>query len=147
MKILAVSSPGGHWVQLIRLTKEFENRHNVVYAVPFSLFKPESEANTYSISDVSADDKWRLIPCALKVFYILLRERPDAVVSTGAAPGAVAVWLANHLGIRTIWIDSIANVREISRAGGLIKNHVDVFLTQWADLSDGEKVLFRGSVL
>ncbi len=90
------------------------------------------------MTDVSADDKWRLIPCALQVLYILLKERPKAILSTGAAPGAVAIWLGSFLGIRTIWVDSIANVKQISRAGKLAKKRADVFLTQWEHLSDGQ---------
>ena len=52
---------------------------------------------------------------------ILIRERPDVVVTTGAAPGFVALAAAKLLlGCRTIWIDSIANAERLSssaRAG------------------------------
>lgn len=148
-KLLAISSPGGHWIQLNRLSAELENRYQVVYAMPAGLFTSASlsERKVYAVTDVSADDKWRLIPCALQVLYILLKERPKAILSTGAAPGAVAIWLGSFLGIRTIWVDSIANVKQISRAGHLAKKRADVFLTQWEHLSNGEDILFKGAVL
>lgn len=148
-KLLAISSPGGHWIQLNRLSAELENRYQVVYAMPAALFTSASlsERKVYAVTDVSADDKWRLIPCALQVLYILLKERPKAILSTGAAPGAVAIWLGSFLGIRTIWVDSIANVKQISRAGRLAKKRADVFLTQWEHLSNGEDILFKGAVL
>ncbi|MBO0611811.1 oligosaccharide biosynthesis protein Alg14 [Thiothrix fructosivorans] len=148
-KLLAISSPGGHWIQLNRLSAELENRYQVVYAMPAALFTSTSlsERKVYAVTDVSADDKWRLIPCALQVLYILVKERPKAILSTGAAPGAVAIWLGSLLGIRTIWVDSIANVKQISRAGRLAKKRADVFLTQWEHLSNGEDILFKGAVL
>ena len=146
-KIFAISSPGGHWIQLTRLCKELETRHQLVYAMPDKLFKPKQGQKIYSVIDVSADDKWKLIPCALQVAWILLKERPDAIMSTGAAPGAVAVMLGKLFRIRTIWVDSIANVQKISRAGRLIEKHADVFLTQWPHLSDGKRILHQGSVL
>ena len=150
-KLLAISSPGGHWIQLNRLSAELEDRYRVVYAMPAGLFTStslsEREHKVYSVVDVSADDKWRLIPCALQVLYILVKERPKAILSTGAAPGAVAIWLGSLLGIRTIWVDSIANVKHISRAGRLAKKRADVFLTQWEHLSNGEDILFKGAVL
>ncbi|QTR47122.1 oligosaccharide biosynthesis protein Alg14 [Thiothrix litoralis] len=148
-KLLAISSPGGHWIQLTRLSAELEARYQVVYAMPAALFteRNRSERKVYSVMDVSADDKWRLIPCALQVLYILLKERPKAILSTGAAPGAVAIWLGSFLGIRTIWVDSIANVKQISRAGKLAKKRADVFLTQWEHLSNGQDILFKGAVL
>ena len=171
-KLLAISSPGGHWIQLNRLSSALENRYQIVYAMPAALFtsttlseratehKEQSttvtersrseratERKVYSVMDVSADDKWRLIPCALQVLYILLKERPQAILSTGAAPGAVAIWLGSFLGIRTIWVDSIANVKHISRAGKLAQKRADVFLTQWEHLSDGQRILYQGAVL
>jgi len=145
--VLAISSPGGHWIQLRRLCAGLEGRYAVVYAVPRRRFASALDGRVYSVPDVSATTKWRLVLCGLKALYILLRERPVAVVSTGAGPGAVAVWLAHLLGIRTIWVDSIANVRQISQAGELVKRHVDVFLTQWKHLSDDRHILFRGRVL
>ena len=146
-KLLAISSPGGHWIQLNRLCKQLENRYDIIYAMPDALFKPQQNTRVYSIVVVSADDKWRLLPCALQVLYILLKERPKAILSTGAAPGAVAIGLGKLLGIRTIWVDSIANVKQLSRAGRLVQKHADVFLTQWQHLSDGQTVLFKGAVL
>jgi UDP-N-acetylglucosamine:LPS N-acetylglucosamine transferase len=149
-KLLAISSPGGHWIQLTRLCERLEDRYSIIYAMPNTLFNTAAtlkERKVYSITDVSADDKWRLIPCSLQVLYILLKERPQAILSTGAAPGAVAIWLGKLLRIRTIWVDSIANVRQISRAGRLAQKQADVFLTQWEHLSDGQTVLFKGAVL
>ncbi|UJS22859.1 oligosaccharide biosynthesis protein Alg14 [Thiothrix winogradskyi] len=148
-KLLAISSPGGHWIQLNRLSAGLEDRYQIVYAMPAALFTSTSlsERKVYSVVDVSADDKWRLIPCALQVLYILLKERPKAILSTGAAPGAVAIWLGSFLGIRTIWVDSIANVKQISRAGKLAQKRADVFLTQWEHLSDGQTIQYKGAVL
>ena len=149
-KLLAISSPGGHSIQLTRLCERLEDRYQLVYAMPSTRFNNASTHQghkLYSITDVSADDKWRLIPCALQVLWILLKERPAAIISTGAAPGAVAISLGKLLRIRTIWVDSIANVRQISRAGRLIQRQADVFLTQWEHLSDGQQVLFKGAVL
>ncbi|TXH70436.1 MAG: oligosaccharide biosynthesis protein Alg14 [Thiothrix sp.] len=146
-KIFAISSPGGHWIQLTRLCAGLEAEHEIVYALPDKLFKPKRDQKIYSVIDVSADDKWKLLPCALQVGYILLKERPQVILSTGAAPGVVAILLGKLLRIRTIWVDSIANVQKISRSGELVKKRADVFLTQWEHLSDAQQILFKGSVL
>lgn len=148
MKLLAISSPGGHWIQLTRLCQGLEKRYEIVYATP-AVFKAttRAERKLYAIMDVSADDKWRLLPCALQILYILWKERPQAILSTGAAPGALAIWLGSFFGIRTVWVDSIANVKQLSRAGRLAKKRADVFLTQWEHLSDGHSILYKGAVL
>jgi UDP-N-acetylglucosamine:LPS N-acetylglucosamine transferase len=146
-KLLAISSPGGHWIQLTRLCAKLEARYDIVYAMPDALFKPQQQQRVYSITDVSADDKWRLIPCAWQILRILLRERPQAIISTGAAPGAIAIWLGSLLKIHTIWVDSIANVKQISRAGRLAQKRAAVFLTQWEHLSNGTSIQYQGAVL
>lgn len=147
-KILAISSPGGHWIQLTRLCKELESKHDIVYAMPSSLFKPQSDQTVYAVTDVSADNKWKLIPCAFQVARILWKEKPKAILSTGAAPGFVAIMLGKVFGIKTIWVDSIANVKRLSRAGTMVKKHADVVITQWQHLSDdASNIHYAGSVL
>lgn len=145
--ILAISSPGGHWVQLTYLCSGFKDHYKIVYAMSIKKFKPQETRKFYSIVDFSSDDKWRLIPCTFQVAYILLKERPTAILSTGAAPGAIAIVIGKLLGIRTIWIESLANVKKISRSGQLVRNWADIFLTQWEHLSDDRAILYRGSIL
>ena len=78
---------------------------------------------------------------------MLLRERPDVVVSTGAAPGFLALRLGKLLRARTIWVDSIANAEELSLSGRRIGPHADLWLTQWEPLARPEGPLYRGAVL
>ena len=60
---------------------------------------------------------------------------PDVIVSTGAAPGYIALRLGRLLGSRTIWLDSIANVERLSMSGEIVGRHADLWLTQWPQLS------------
>lgn len=147
-KILAVSSPGGHWIQLNKICDGLTH-HQIVYAVPLGTFKSNktSDKKIHNISDLSASNKLTLIKSGLEFLFILLKERPDIVLSTGAAPGVVAVMLAKYMGIKTIWVDSIANVQKLSRSGNMVKHKVDTFLTQWEHLSDGKHIQHQGSVL
>ena len=147
-KILAVSSPGGHWIQLNKICNRLEENHSVVYASPRSQYQLKKTGRTvHNILDVSADNKLMLIPLAFQMLYLFLKERPHTIISTGAAPGVIAILLGKYLGIKTIWVDSIANVQQLSRSGRMIQPHADVVMTQWQALSDGTKVLYKGSVL
>lgn len=147
-KILAISSPGGHWIQLNKICDGLQQRknHSIVYAVPAALFKSKQDKKLYTIIDVSADNKWKLIPCALQILYILLKERPDTIISTGAAPGVLAIFLGKVFRIKTIWVDSIANVKQLSRSGCMVKKHASVFLTQWQNLED-DIAQHKGAIL
>lgn len=147
-KILAISSPGGHWIQLNKLCNAMEERFDVVYATAGTQYgSQKSNRKIHNIMDASADSKLKLLPLAFQLLIIIAKERPSAIISTGAAPGAVAVLIAKFLPIKTIWVDSIANVAKLSRSGEMVKNHASLVITQWEPLSDGQKIRYRGSVL
>ena len=147
-KILAISSPGGHWIQLNKICNAMEDRFDVVYATAGTQYGSQKSHRTiHNIMDASADSKLKLIPLALQLLLIMIKERPSAIISTGAAPGAIAVLIAKFLPIKTIWVDSIANVAKLSRSGDMVKNHANLVITQWEPLSDGHKIRYQGSVL
>lgn len=147
-KLLAISSPGGHWIQLNKICNELEQRFDVVYATPGAQYSSaKSDRTIHTITDASATSKLKLIPLAFQLIWLLIKERPQAIISTGAAPGAIIMLIAKFLPIKTIWLDSIANTAKLSRSGEMVRKHADLVLTQWEPLSDDEKVLYRGSVL
>lgn len=147
-KVLAISSPGGHWIQLNKICNEMEKRFDVVYATAGTQYSSKNSSKTiHNIIDASADSKLKLIPLVFQLLWIMAKERPSTIISTGAAPGAIAMLLAKILPIKTIWVDSIANVAVLSRSGRLVKKHADLVVTQWEPLSNGENIIYKGSVL
>jgi UDP-N-acetylglucosamine:LPS N-acetylglucosamine transferase len=147
-KILAISSGGGHWIELLRLRPAFAG-HFVVYATVSDAYRTHvGDAPLRVISDVTRWDRLGLARCALEVTRILLSERPDVVVSTGALPGFFGVLIAKHLlRAKTIWVDSIANVEELSMSGERIGRHADLWLTQWPELARPDGPHYAGTVL
>jgi Oligosaccharide biosynthesis protein Alg14 like len=83
----------------------------------------------------------------LRLAWILLKERPDVLISTGAAPGYVALRIAHTLRAQTIWLDSIANVAELSLSGAKVGRYADLWLTQWPHLAGPQGPHYTGSVL
>jgi UDP-N-acetylglucosamine:LPS N-acetylglucosamine transferase len=82
-----------------------------------------------------------------QVFLAVARQRPDWVVTTGAAPGYFALVAGKLLGARTIWIDSVANVEELSLAGRKARRWATHWLTQWPQLASPSGPTYLGSVL
>ena len=145
-KILAISSSGGHWTQLRRIAPAFET-HTVVYISTLKGYLKEvSGSRYYKVKDASSWNKIGLIILLFQLFKIVLIEKPDIVISTGAAPGVFAIIIARIFGARTIWLDSIANYEEISFSGKLAKYFTHLHLTQWEHLTD-QKTQCLGKVL
>ena len=146
-KILAVASGGGHWAQLMRLRPAFEGQEVVYASVGRGYADEVAPARFHAVGDANQWTKLALAVLALRVAWVVLRERPDLVVSTGAAPGFFAVYVGKKLGARCLWLDSIANVEALSLSGRLAGKHAELWLTQWPDLAAAEGPHYRGSVL
>lgn len=146
-RILCVSSGGGHWVELIRLLPAFEN-HDVALVTVDDAYRAEADlARFYTVRDVTRWNKLLWVQTLIKLLWILMCERPRVVVSTGALPGYFAIRLAKLFGAKTIWLDSIANVDELSMSGRMIGRHADLWLTQWPHLAAPGGPHYRGTVL
>lgn len=146
-RILAIASGGGHWVQLLRLRPAFAGC-DVVYATvrpEYGLDVVGSEFRV--IFDGNQWNKLALLRSAIGVLFLVLTERPDVVISTGAAPGCFGVLFGKCFGARVVWLDSIANAEELSLSGKIAGKFVDLWLTQWQSLEreDGPKCI--GNIL
>ncbi len=146
-RILALSSGGGHWVQLLRLRPAFKDFETTYATVSFE-YKDDIEGENFrTFYDSNLDQKFRLILTLVSILWIIVRVRPNTIVSTGAAPGFFAVWLGRLLRKKTIWVDSIANADELSLSGRKIGKYADLWLTQWEHLAKPEGPHYAGNVL
>jgi UDP-N-acetylglucosamine:LPS N-acetylglucosamine transferase len=147
-KVMAIASGGGHWVQMRRIMPAFAGLEVFyVSADPTSAIDVQG-CVYYVIRDVTRRDRLGFALLLGQLLRILTRERPDVVITTGSAPGLVALGLAKALlGARTIWIDSIANVERLSSSGRQARRVADVWLTQWQHLDSPGGPQYWGAVL
>ena len=146
-RVLAVASGGGHWVQLMRLRPSFSG-HKVSFATVDSSNRADvNSAPFYRIPDANREQKWKLVLLVLRLLWIIVKVRPHAIVTTGAAPGYLAIRLGKLIGSRTLFIDSMANAEKLSLSATLAERHADLLLTQWEHLEKKGGAQYRGSVL
>jgi hypothetical protein len=156
-KILAVASGGGHWIQLYRMRPAW-NGHHVTYASTMPDIRSDLARESrkqgkgpppfVALPEANRWQKWRIIWVIIRVAILVIRVRPDFVVTTGAAHGYFAVRFGRLIGAKTIWIDSLANADELSMSAVLARPFADVWLTQWEHLArpDGRPD-FHGAVM
>ncbi len=147
LKVLAVASGGGHWIELLRLRAALA-QEDVVYVTVREDYRADiGTARFRVVNDATRWNRLGLGWLALRMTWILLHERPDVVITTGAAPGFLAVLIGKFLGARTCWIDSLANVEELSLCGRKVGPWADMWLTQWPKLAEARGPSYEGSVL
>lgn len=145
-RILAIASGGGHFVQLLRLRPAWEG-HDVTYATVHAASAIDvAPAPLLTFRDVSRADWWRMPATLWDLARILLAVRPQVVVTTGALPPLLALMLVRPFGVRTIWIDSIANSEELSGSGRHAGKVATQVVTQWPELAE-PGIAHWGSVL
>ena len=144
-KIIAIASKGGHWTELERITSQLSDVYNIVYVstIDYTPMMP-SGTNFNTVTDFSRCDCWKILPTFWQIRNIIKRERPDAIITTGAAPGLVAILAGKLFRIKTIWIDSIANAAELSGSGRIARKFATHIFTQWPHLAD-ERVEYHGN--
>jgi UDP-N-acetylglucosamine:LPS N-acetylglucosamine transferase len=102
-RILAVASGGGHWVQLLRLRPAFDE-HDLAFLTTNEGYKTEVEGKVFIVTDANMWEKLRLLRMFIEVAWILIKFRPNIIVTTGAAPGFAAIMFGRMLGLKTIWM-------------------------------------------
>lgn len=146
-KVMLVASSGGHWVQLKRLESAFEGMEKVYVTTEERYRSTISSGHFIVVPNASRWNKLRSLYLAVLMFKHVMTVRPNVVVSTGAAPGFYALMFGKKFGAKTIWIDSIANVEQLSLSGRLVKNYADLWFTQWEHLATPKGPFYKGAVL
>ena len=145
-RILAISSGGGHWIQLLRIRSAFDGC-NVTYAtVDDGYAEDVQECSFVRIPNGNLWSLRSLVISAVGIACLLVKLRPHVVVTTGAAPGYFAVVFGKIIGARTVWLDSMANARNLSASGRKAMRFSDLCLTQWQHLTGDDGPHFRGAV-
>jgi hypothetical protein len=147
IRLLVISSTGGHWVQLTRLMPAWDGCE-----VHYACTSPDHAARLRAAAAArgQAVASYTALTDAnqmLEVVALVLRVRPQVILTTGASAGYFAIRAGRLLGARTCWIDSIANGEELSLSGERAGPHADLFLTQWPELARADGPQYRGSVL
>jgi UDP-N-acetylglucosamine:LPS N-acetylglucosamine transferase len=79
---------------------------------------------------------------------IIIKEKPDLIISTGAEIAIPTIFLGKLLGCHTIFIESLCRVKSISPTGKIISRFTDIFLVQWEELSNKHSMLkYWGSTI
>ncbi len=149
MKICLAASAGGHTSQLLKLAESW-NGYDVFCVTTTEVVREKLAefGSVYVVGECNRQHLWRVVKVLSRCIAIVFKERPDVVISTGAAAGCILCFLGKMRGAKVIWVDSITNVERMSLSGRMVRHIADLFLVQWPDLVNRyEKVEFVGSLI
>lgn len=135
-KICVIASAGGHLSQLLSIRSVWEGL-DVVYISTGDMVREKLErmGKTYIVNECNREHPIKTLVVTGECLRIVYRERPDIVLSTGAAPGFLTCLWGKMFGAKVIWLDSIANAESLSMSGQMIRFIADLTLSQWPDVA------------
>lgn len=145
MKVCLVGSSGGHLTHLYLLKNFWENEERfwVTFDKPDSrsLLKDEKVYNCYYPTNRSILNLVRNSVLAIK---LLFKEKPDLIISSGAAVAVPFFYFGKLLRKKTIYIEVFDRIDSPTLTGKLVYPVSDKFIIQWKEL---RKVYPKGSYL
>ena len=150
MKICLACTHGGHLVQMTRLLDAFEGRDYFFVTYDSEATKNLNNAYFIKFEERGLKAKIMLIKTLIKAFRILIKEKPDVIISTGGGEIAVPFcYVGKVLGAKVIFIETLSRITTPSRGGQLVYPIADLFLVQWESLLKkyGDKAKYWGKVI
>lgn len=134
IKICLVGSSGGHLTHLYMLKPFWENKDR--FWVTFdkedarSLLKDEKMYSCYFPTNRNIKN---LVKNTFIAFRTLSKEKPNIIISSGAAVAVPFFYIGKLLGAKLIYIEVFDRIDKPTLTGKLVYPIVDKFIVQWEE--------------
>lgn len=135
LKICLVGSSGGHLTHLYMLKPFWKDKNR--FWVTFdkedarSLLKDEKVYPCYFPTNRNIKNLIRNTFLAIRV---LKKEKPDLIISSGAAVAVPFFYLGKLFGTKTIYIEVFDRINKPTLTGKLVYPVTDCFIVQWEEM-------------
>lgn len=133
-RVLMVCSSGGHLAQLLRLRTWWEHQERTW--VTFDTRDAESSLAGERVV-IGHFPTTRNIPNLLRnavlAVRMLLRDRPDVIVSNGAGLAVPFFWVGWLLRIPSVWVEVYDRIDSATMTGRLVRPVASLFCVQWPE--------------
>ena len=136
-KICFAASSGGHFEQLLMLRPLME-RYDSFVVTERTDYRAEAKGQRmYYVTQVNRREKLfpvKMLRISFQSLGILLREKPDLVITTGVLAMIPLCLLAKLGGKKLIYIESFAKINSPNLSGKLLYRFADQFYVQWESM-------------
>ncbi len=138
MKICYVSSSGGHWEELMCLSKLFSEHESFFVTEEGGQATDSKLTPVYTVSQINRREK-KFVSHLFRLFQnaktIIRDENPDVIITTGALIAYPFCVIGKIRRKKIIYIESFARVNKPSLTGRLCYPISDLFLVQWESMT------------
>ena len=148
MKICLVGSSGGHLTHLMMLKPFWENEER--FWVTFDKLDANSALKgekVYHCFFPTNRNVWNLIRNTFLASKILRKEKPDLIISSGAAVAVPFFYLGKLHRAKTVYVEVFDRIDKSTMTGKLVYPVTDKFIVQWDEMKKVyKKAINLGSI-
>lgn len=135
MKICLVGSSGGHLTHLYMLKPFWQDKER--FWVSFDKADTQSllqSENFYPCHYPTNRNIKNLIKNTALAWKVLRKEKPDLIISSGAAVAVPFFYLGKLFGAKTVYIEVFDRIDASTLTGKLVYPVADAFVVQWDEM-------------
>jgi beta-1,4-N-acetylglucosaminyltransferase len=147
--LMIVCSSGGHLLQMQELRSAWSDFERIWVTFDKSdarsLLRGERVVHAFSPTNRNIPNLLRNLRLA---FTVLRRERPSAILTTGAGVAVPFAWIGKVLGVPTIYVESVTRIEGLSLSGRMIRPVAQRMYAQWPELAEPSagRIRFAGNL-
>ncbi len=134
MLICLACSAGGHLTEALKIGENISGEKSYVTFYSPHLEETLVEKKYYTVMDPRRNPL-RFLVNFLQTFFIIIKKRPDVIVSTGAGVTFSFCMIGKLLGSKIIYVECGCRVTEPSLAARMIYPISDLFIVRWKPLT------------
>ena len=135
MKVCLVGSSGGHLTHLYMLKDFWKNEDRFWVTFPKEDAKSLlAKEKVYACHYPTNRNLKNLIRNTFLAFRVLFKEKPDLIISSGAAVAVPFFYLGKLFGAKTIYIEVFDRIDKPTVTGRLVYPATDKFIVQWEEM-------------
>lgn len=149
LKILFVSSSGGHWQQLKILSEhKFKKETKSILVTEKTKIK-DNDADYYLFQTDSKDKLMflKMTINSIKSFFIWMKFRPDIIITTGTLVAYPFYLMKILFKKKFIYIETFGRANMPTLAGKKMEKHSDLFIVQWETQTNHYRKAIYGGTL
>ena len=135
IKICLVGSSGGHLTHLYMLKDFWQNKQRVWVTFDKmdanSILKDEKKYNCYFPTNRNIKN---LIKNTFLAIKVLKKEKPDLIISSGAAIAVPFFYIGKLFGAKNVYIEVFDRIDKPTMTGKLVYPVTDKFIVQWDEM-------------
>lgn len=149
-KMCFAASSGGHLEQLLMLRPIMEKYDSFIVTEKTSYKITVKNKKIYYMHQVNRKERlfplWMIIN-VFKAFEILIKERPNIIITTGVLAMIPLCFLVKLTGGKLIYLESFAKVTSATETGKLLYKFADQFYVQWEPMKKiYPKAIYLGGI-